>query len=113
MAQNGGHGWATTFKLGQDGLLINLGWLNAVTFNVERTQVTVQGGALISDVIAAAYANNAQVQTGNCNCVGTLGAILGGGYGNLMGLYGFGVDNNPFPQCGYGKRDFDDGGTGG
>ena len=44
-------------------------------------------------MITAAYANNAQVLTGNCNCVGTLGAALGGGYGNLMGLYGFAVDN--------------------
>ena len=25
--------------------------------------------------------------------MGALGAVLGGGYGNLMGLYGFGVDN--------------------
>lgn len=64
-----------------------------VTFNAQKTQATVQGGALISDVIAAAYAQNVQVTTGNCNCVGTLGAILGGGYGNLMGLHGFGVDN--------------------
>lgn len=48
---------------------------------------------MISDVIAAAYGNDTQVPTGNCNCVGTLGAILGGGYGHLMGLYGFGVDN--------------------
>lgn len=67
--------------------------LNMVTFNAQKTQATVQGGALISDVIAAAYAKNVQVTTGNCNCVGTLGAILGGGYGNLMGLHGFGVDN--------------------
>jgi hypothetical protein len=31
--------------------------------------------------------------TGNCNGVGALGALLGGGYGNLMGQVGFGVDN--------------------
>ena len=31
--------------------------------------------------------------TGNCNCIGTLGAALGGGYSRLMGFYGFGVDN--------------------
>ncbi|KAL9121092.1 MAG: hypothetical protein Q9187_002353 [Circinaria calcarea] len=93
LAQNGAHGWSTTFDLKQNGLLINLRGIQSVTFNAQRTKVTVQGGALVSDVIAAAYANNAQVTTGNCNCVGTLGAILGGGYGNLMGLYGFGVDN--------------------
>jgi FAD binding domain len=48
---------------------------------------------LISDVVSAAAANSALVPTGTCNCVGTLGAILGGGLGNLMGLYGLGVDN--------------------
>ena len=93
LTQNGGHGWATTFDLKQNGLLINLRNLSSVKFNAQRTQATIQGGALISDVITAAYAHDAQVPTGNCNCVGTLGAILGGGYGNLMGLYGFGVDN--------------------
>ncbi|KAI4281852.1 MAG: hypothetical protein L6R35_005544 [Caloplaca aegaea] len=63
-----------------------------VSFNSARTQATIGGGTLISEAIEAAYASNAQLTTGNCNCVGTLGAILGGGYGNLMGLNGFGVD---------------------
>ena len=63
-----------------------------MTFNSERTQAKIGGGTLISEAIQAAYDHNAQLTTGNCNCVGTLGAILGGGYGNLMGLNGFGVD---------------------
>ncbi|KAL8940854.1 MAG: hypothetical protein Q9211_002074 [Gyalolechia sp. 1 TL-2023] len=66
--------------------------LNRVLFNSARTEATIGGGTLISEAIEAAYASNAQITTGNCNCVGTLGAILGGGYGNLMGLHGFGVD---------------------
>jgi len=33
------------------------------------------------------------VQTPNCNCVGTIAALLGGGYGNIMGEHGFAVDN--------------------
>jgi len=33
-----------------------------------------------------------QFATGNCNCVSTLSTILGGGYGNLIGSYGFEVD---------------------
>ena len=67
--------------------------INMMTFTAQKTQTTVQGDALISDVIAAAYAQNVQVTTGNCNCIGTLGAILGRLYGNLMGMHGFGVDN--------------------
>jgi hypothetical protein len=67
--------------------------LDFVTFDSGITEVRIGGGAIIEDVIAAAYAVNAQVVTGNCNCVGTLGAALGGGYGNLMGMKGFSVDN--------------------
>ncbi|KAG4030746.1 hypothetical protein MFRU_011g02010 [Monilinia fructicola] len=93
LAQNGGHGWSSTLDLYSNGILINLAGLNKVTFNDESTEVTLQGGALVENVINAAYENNAQVLTGNCNCVGALGAGLGGGYGNLLGLHGFSVDN--------------------
>ena len=67
--------------------------MDSVTFNNDKTEVTVGGGASVSRVIDAASKNNALVQTGNCNCIGTLGAILGAGYGNLICLMGFGVDN--------------------
>lgn len=93
LAQTGGHGWIDSFHLGHNGVLINLRRLNSTIFNDQRTTARVQGGALISEVIAQAYANDAQIITGNCNCVGNMGAALGGGYGNLMGLYGFSVDN--------------------
>jgi len=93
LAQNGGHSWVITFNIGPGDLVINMRLLSKVTFNADKTQVTYGGGALISDIVTAAYANGVQVPTGNCNCVGTLGAILGGGFGRLMGLYGMGVDN--------------------
>ncbi|TVY18010.1 FAD-linked oxidoreductase azaL [Lachnellula arida] len=93
LAQNGAHGWSTTLNLKQNGILVNLAGIKAVSFNSAKTQVTFQGGALVSDVVNTSYANSALVTTGTCNCVGTLGAVLGAGFGNLMGLYGFGVDN--------------------
>lgn len=93
LAQTGGHGWIDSLHLGHNGILINLRGLNAIVFNHQHTQARVQGGALVSEVIAQAYANDAQILTGNCNCIGNMGAALGGGYGNLMGLYGFSVDN--------------------
>ncbi|KAI0454137.1 hypothetical protein F5B21DRAFT_514904 [Xylaria acuta] len=93
LAQNGGNGWATTFHLGKKGVLINLAALNQVTFNADKTQATIGGGSTVSNTINKAYAAGALVLTGNCNCVGALGAALGGGYGNLMGMYGFAVDN--------------------
>jgi hypothetical protein len=67
--------------------------LNAIKFTSNLSEVTFQGGAIIQEVVDAAYAAGARVPTGNCNCVGTLGAVLGGGVGRLMGLYGLGVDN--------------------
>ncbi|KAL4943304.1 hypothetical protein BDV06DRAFT_211158 [Aspergillus oleicola] len=93
LAQNGGHRWAVTFNLDSNGLLIDIIHLNSVVFNANRTRVTLGGGVSIEEVVAAAIERDAQVATGNCNCVGALGAILGGGYGNLLGLVGLGVDN--------------------
>ncbi|KAK2035310.1 FAD binding domain-containing protein [Colletotrichum zoysiae] len=92
-AQNGGNGWGKTFDLGTNGVLINLAGLNAVAFSKSKTEATIGGGVIIGDAIKAANAAGVLVQTGNCNCLGALGAILGGGYGNLMGEVGFGVDN--------------------
>lgn len=93
LAQNGGNGWSTTFTLGSNGIIINLRGLNTVTFNDAKTEATIGGGVSVAEAIDAAYAAGVAVQTGNCNCVGALGAYLGGGYGHLMGLYGMGVDN--------------------
>ncbi|KAI1321947.1 FAD binding domain-containing protein [Xylariaceae sp. FL0255] len=94
LAQNGGNGWSTTVgSLTTNGVIINLAGLDQVTFSPDKKQATIGGGANISTTINAAYNAGVLVETGNCNCVGTLGAILGAGYGNLMGLYSFGIDN--------------------
>jgi hypothetical protein len=47
----------------------------------DKKTATIGGGASIGDVIAAANSAGALVITGNCNCVGALGAMLGGGHG--------------------------------
>ncbi|KAF2875135.1 FAD binding domain-containing protein [Massariosphaeria phaeospora] len=91
LAQNGGVGWAA-FNL-SNGVLINIAPLNEVAFSEDKTQAIVGGGASVKQTIDAAHAAGVLVVTGNCNCVGTIGAVLGGGYGNLIGEYGFGVDN--------------------
>ncbi|EEQ31208.1 hypothetical protein McanMca71_006782 [Microsporum canis] len=93
LAQAGGHGWSSTFDLHRNGVVINLRRLNAVTFNGDGTEATIGGGAVISDVMEAASQKGSLVLTGNCNSVGALGAVLGGGYGYLTGLQGVGVDN--------------------
>ena len=79
--------------MGDNGVLINLAALNTVTVTKNKTEATVGGGVIIRDAIQAVDAAGALILTGNCNCVGVLGASLGGGYGNLLGEVGFGVDN--------------------
>ncbi|MCJ1250122.1 hypothetical protein MMC30_007348 [Trapelia coarctata] len=93
LAQNGGNGWATTFDIGQNDVVIHLRGLNQISFNKNADQVTLQGGVLVSEIRAATYANNTRVNVGNCDCIGALGAILGGGYGRLVGLHGLGIDS--------------------
>ena len=78
--------WAKIFDLGTTGVLINLGALNTVTVAADRKTATIGGGASIGDTITAADAASALVLTGNCNCVGSLGAYLGGGYGMFRPL---------------------------
>jgi FAD/FMN-containing dehydrogenase len=84
LAHSGGVGWAKIFDLGSTGVLINLAGLNAVTIATNKKTATIGGGASIGDTIAAADAAGALVLTGNCNCVGSLSASLGGGHGTSI-----------------------------
>lgn len=93
LAQNGGNGWAKTFTIDKKDVLINLRALNSVDLSDDKKSIAVGGGALVADVIKVAAAAGVQVQVGNCNCIGALGATLGGGYGHLAGQYGLAVDN--------------------
>lgn len=77
----------------QRGITIILRALNSVKFNSDKTEVTTQVGAIVQEVVKAAYAGGGLVPAGNCNCIGALGTILGGGFSRLTGLYGLGVDN--------------------
>jgi hypothetical protein len=79
--------------MARDGIVISLRGLNAITFNDTRTEVVIQGGCLVKEVGDAAFENDAHVINGTCNAVGALGAGLGGGYGNLTGMYGLAVNN--------------------
>lgn len=92
LAQNGGGGWAA-FPGTKDLVVINLGNLNSIVVAADKRTAAIGGGAQVREVIDAADTAGVLVLTGNCNSVGVLGAILGGGYGNLMGQFGFGVDS--------------------
>ncbi|KAF2229869.1 Glucooligosaccharide oxidase [Viridothelium virens] len=92
VAQNGGHGWADTFHLGQCGIVINLAGLDNITFNANKTEVIIGGGVSVGALNNAAYNNSARVAAATCSCIGFLGATLGGGLTRVAGLYGMGVD---------------------
>ncbi|KAF1815935.1 FAD binding domain-containing protein [Eremomyces bilateralis CBS 781.70] len=93
LAQDGGAGWAKTSTIDNCDVVINMRKLNQVTVSGDKTTLTHGGGAITSEVIDAAYAAGVQVISPNCNCVGNMGAYLGGGYSRLAGKYGLGVDN--------------------
>lgn len=90
LAQSGGVGWAK-FNM-TNGVLINIAPLSQMTISADKTKATIGGGVTVRQAIETAGNAGVFVYTGNCNCVGLLGAIMGGGYGNLMGKYGMGVD---------------------
>lgn len=92
LLQGGGHGWADTFTLGAGGIVIDVSSLKGIAFSADSTSVTFQAGVVAGDLVSAAWTRGARVLTGTCNCVGLLGATLGGGLGRLIGLYGMGVD---------------------
>lgn len=90
--QSGGNGWAS-FNLNGTAVVLNLSRLNQVSVSADKQSAVIGGGAIIQEVVAAADQAGVLVMTGNCNCVGALGAALGGGFGNLVGELGMAVDN--------------------
>jgi hypothetical protein len=92
LAHNGGNGWAA-FQDTKDLVIIDISNLNSFTVAADKKTAVIGGGVKVHEAIAAADAADVVVFTGNCNSVGALGAFLGGGYGNLQGTVGLGVDN--------------------
>lgn len=92
LVQSGGNGWADTFTLDSDGIIIDISELKAITFNSDKTKVTFQAGITNAEMIDAAWSNHARVSTSTCNCVSLLGATLGGGLSRTQGVYGLNID---------------------
>ena len=90
--RGGGHHWAGP-ALCPDGLVIDLSTMRQVIVDPHSRVATVQGGARLKDVAAAAGAHGLVAALGNCGAVGMAGLTLGGGYGPLNGLYGLAADN--------------------
>jgi FAD/FMN-containing dehydrogenase len=88
----GGHDWAGR-ALRDGGMVVDLTGMRGVTVDPDARVATVQGGALSSDLIAAAAPHGLVATTGVVSGVGLAGLTTGGGYGPLIGRFGLAADN--------------------
>jgi hypothetical protein len=90
--RGGGHDWAGR-ALRHGGLVIDLSRMRQVDVDATEKAATVAGGALASDVIAAATPYGLAAVTPNTGAVGMAGFLLAGGYGPLSTRFGLAADN--------------------
>ncbi|KAK1570172.1 FAD binding domain-containing protein [Colletotrichum navitas] len=92
LARSGGHG--LTASLGTfSGIQISMQPLNRITIQPGRKSAWLGGGTLVGQVMHYLWEKGLVTTTGGCECVGMLGAGLGGGHGRYEGLYGMISDN--------------------
>ncbi len=90
--RGGGHDFAGR-ALSENGVVIDLSQMKAVTIDPDARTARIQGGATAGDLIEAAEKYGLATATGTISSVGMSGFTLGGGYGALTGAYGLGADN--------------------
>ncbi|KAL9017077.1 MAG: hypothetical protein Q9185_005588 [Variospora sp. 1 TL-2023] len=91
LAKSGGHGYSPTLSVIQNAAMINMENFNYVTMNSDFS-VTVGTGSLFSDFVEVVGNAGRELTVGACPCVGTMGAMLGGGLGRFQGLHGLTSD---------------------
>ncbi|KAK1779566.1 hypothetical protein QBC45DRAFT_410955 [Copromyces sp. CBS 386.78] len=92
LAVGGGHGLTYSLKK-FSGLQISMRQLNNITIQESGKSAWFGGGTVVGPVIQYLYDRGYVTTTGGCECVGMLGAGLGGGHGRYEGFYGLISDN--------------------
>ena len=90
--RGGGHSVAG-LSIVEDGIVIDLSEMRAVSIRPEERLAHVQGGAQWQDLDAPAIDHDLGVPGGVYGDTGVAGLTLGGGVGFLMGIGGFTCDN--------------------
>jgi FAD/FMN-containing dehydrogenase len=90
--RGGGHNVAGT-AVCDDGLVVDLSAMRAVSVDPAAGTARVQGGALWGDVDHASQAHGLATTGGIVSHTGVAGLTLGGGIGHLMRSHGLAVDN--------------------
>lgn len=90
--RGGGHNIAGS-AMCDDGIVIDLSLMKAVSVNAQTGGGSVGGGATLADFDAAAQAYGLATPLGINSTTGVAGLTLGGGFGWLSRKYGMTVDN--------------------
>jgi FAD/FMN-containing dehydrogenase len=90
--RGGGHSWPGK-SVCDDGLVIDLSQMNAVTADADARRARAQGGALLNALDTAALEKGLVTTAGVVSHTGVGGFTLGGGFGRLNRKYGLTIDN--------------------
>ncbi len=93
LAVRGGGHHGAGFGTVDDGLVLDLGEMRAISVDPEARTARVEGGATLADVDAATHPHGLAVPGGVISSTGIAGLTLGGGIGHLTRRLGLTIDN--------------------